>query len=150
MNVPDIRPVDEHELRRVAQMNIQLQRDEGSRDMTLEDALARLERWLKQTYRCVVFTQDGELVGYALYRPTNPDAEGHLGGIYIRQFFVVPARRRRGIGRQAFARMRGEVFPRGCYITLNARSPNHAGQAFWRALGFVPHSIRYELDSCLD
>jgi ribosomal protein S18 acetylase RimI-like enzyme len=150
MSELDIRPVLEHELRRVAQMNLQLQRDEGSREMTLEDALARLERWLKQTYRCVVFTQDGGLVGYALYRPTNPDGEGHLGGIYIRHFFVVPALRRRRIGRRAFARMHEKIFPRHCYLTLNARSQNHAGQAFWRALGFVPHSIRYELAGCPD
>jgi ribosomal protein S18 acetylase RimI-like enzyme len=142
----DIRPVREDELHRVARMNIQLQRDEGSRELTCEDARARLKRWLKSTYRCVVFTQDGNIVGYAVYRPTNPDAEGHLGGIYIRQFFVVPALRRRGLGRRVFTRLRAEVFPRGCYLTINARSQNHAGQAFWQALGFVPHSIRYELD----
>ena len=142
----DIRPAREDEMRRVAQMNIQLQRDEGSGEMTPEDALARLERWLKKTYRCVVFAQDGKIIGYALFRPTNPDAEGHLGGIYIRQFFIVPALRRRGIGRRVFTRLRAEIFPRGCYVTISARSQNHAGQAFWQALGFVPHSIRYELD----
>ena len=142
----DIRPVRGNELRRVAQMNIQLQRDEGSREMSTEDALARLERWLKKTYRCIVFTQAGKIIGYAVYRPTNPDAEGHLGGIYVRQFFVVPALRRHGIGRRAFTLLRAEVFPRGCYVTLSARSQNHAGQVFWQSLGFVPHSVRYELD----
>ena len=110
----DIRPVQEQELDRIAQMNIQLQRDEGSRVMTRADALARLERWLKGTYRCVVFVQDGGIIGYAVYRPTNPDTEGHLGGIYIRQFFIMTDWRRRGMGRQAFERMRAKVLPPGC------------------------------------
>ena len=140
----NVRPVKQSELSTIAQMN--LQQDEGVPVLAHAEALARLELWLAGTYRCVVFTQRNEVVGYALFRPTDPHTEGHPGGVYVRQFFLVPQRRGQGWGRKAFELLLSEVLPAGCYVTLEALATNPAGQAFWRALGFTEYSRRYELD----
>lgn len=133
------------ELDRIARMNVQLQREEGSEPMAVEDALARLRDWLAGEYRCVVFSEGGTLAGYALFRPTDPQAEGNPGGIYLRQFYIVPELRGRGLGTRAFALLRTEVLPPGGYLTLEVTVHNRAGQAFWTKLGFRLHSMRYEL-----
>jgi ribosomal protein S18 acetylase RimI-like enzyme len=140
------RAIERSEIGTIAGMNRQLQADEGAGVLSQADAVARLERWLDGAYRCVVFTVDGETVGYALFRATDPSAEGHPGGVYIRQFFIVPARRGRGWGRKAFGLLRSAILPAGCYITLEALATNPAGRAFWQALGFREYSVRYELD----
>ena len=142
----NVRPVKQSELSTVAQMNIHLQQDEGSNVLTHAEALARLTLWLAGTYRCVVFTQSSEVVGYALFRPMDPNTEGHPGGVYVRPFFIVPKLRGRGWGWRAFELMLSDVLPSGCYVVLEALATNPAGQAFWRALGFTEYSIRYKLD----
>jgi ribosomal protein S18 acetylase RimI-like enzyme len=138
------RPARDDELERIARMNVALQEDEGAAAMRLDDALARLRGWLAGPYRCTVFLDGDELAGYALHRPTDPASEGHPGGVYLRQLFVARDRRRRGLGREAFALLASEVFPPGCYVTLEALASNPGGRAFWEALGFREYSVRYE------
>jgi ribosomal protein S18 acetylase RimI-like enzyme len=141
------RPARADEIERVARMNLALQEDEGASVMRLEDALARLRAWLAGAYRCTVFLDGEELVGYALHRATDPDAEGHPGGVYLRQLFVTRERRRCGLGREAFSLLVSEVFAEGCYLTLEALVTNPGGQAFWKSLGFREYSVRYERTS---
>lgn len=64
----------------VADMNLQLQRDEGSHVMPQDEAIRRLSQWLAGDYVCHLYRFDQRLAGYVLYRPTDPDAEGHLTG----------------------------------------------------------------------
>lgn len=123
-------------------MNVALQAEEGAAVMPVEDALARLRTWLAGFYRCTVFLDGDDLAGYALHRPTDPAAEGHPGGVYLRQLFV--ARDRRGLGREAFALLAAEVFPPGCDVTLEALASNPGGRAFWKALEFREYSVRLE------
>jgi ribosomal protein S18 acetylase RimI-like enzyme len=144
-----LRPPRPDELERVARMNVALQEDEGAYVMRIEHALARLRAWLDGPYRCTVFVDGEDLAGYALHRPTDPDSEGHPGGVYLRQLFIVRERRRRGLGREAFSLLVSEVFPEGCYITLEALVANPDGQAFWKALGFREYSVRFERAAAL-
>jgi GNAT superfamily N-acetyltransferase len=85
----------------------------------LEQRMARL---LKGEYRAILFEDDdGRPSGYALYKR---DADW----IYLRQFFVLPEQRRRGIGRAAFQWLQSNVWQ------------------FWRSMGFANYSITMELD----
>jgi len=58
-----IHPIAPDELEVVAEMNRQLQSDEGSRVMSLDDAIKRLSKWLDDQYTCCVFRQDGQIAG---------------------------------------------------------------------------------------
>lgn len=129
----------------VAEMNIHLQQDEGSRVMALDNAIERLSRWLSRDYSCWVFSLGAQVIGYILYRPTDPDTEGHSGGVYIRQFFIQPEFRGRGLGRAAFKLFQNDVIPPKTYITLEALTANPTGRSFWSALGFQEYSVRYEM-----
>lgn len=145
-----VRAARQSDLELIARMNRRLQQDEGAHVLSQAEAVARLQRWLAGEYRCVLFATDDAVVGYALFRPTDPHAEGHPGGVYVRQFFVVPERRGQGLGRAAFALLRAEVLPPGCYVTLEALATNPAGRSFWQALGFREYSVRYELEQAAE
>jgi GNAT superfamily N-acetyltransferase len=73
-------------------------------------------------------------VAYALYREEDLS-------IYLRQFFVLPAHRRKGIGRLAFSSLRAEFWPPGKRVTVEALLKNETGIAFWRAVGFSDYYL---------
>ncbi len=93
--------------------------------------------WLAGDYLAVLFEIDGDPVAYALHRPEE-------GGIYLRQFFVLPEQRRKGIGRQAIRLLREEVWPEGVRVTVEVLIHNRAGTEFWRALGFERYALTLE------
>lgn len=77
----------------LAGMNHSLIQDKGHRKrMTPQQRAARMSDWLQSDYRAVVFEIDGQPRGYALIRE-------EADPVYLGQFYVVPARRRQGIGR---------------------------------------------------
>ena len=79
----------------LAPMNAQLIRDEGHRNpMTMLQLQERLSDWLKGEYQAFLFELDARVIGYALYR-IEPEF------VYLRQIFVLPELRRRGIARAA-------------------------------------------------
>jgi GNAT superfamily N-acetyltransferase len=137
------RPMTAGDRPRVAQWNRELQEDEGSTVMTLPDLAARLDRLLAAGHGGVIFELDGDTVGYALIRPTDGDLEGP-GGVYVRHFYIVRSHRRSGMGRRALETLRTQVLAREPRILLDTVATNHAGQAFWRAMGFVDYSSRFE------
>ncbi|GGX38689.1 GNAT family N-acetyltransferase [Saccharospirillum salsuginis] len=139
-----IQPIAPEELELVAEMNRQLQSDEGSRVMALDDAIRRLSKWLANEYSCHVYRVNGQIAGYVLYRSTDPDTEDHSDAVYIRHFYIVPEFRGHGLGKAAFALLTEEVLPSETCITLEALVANPSGRAFWKALGFQEYSIRYE------
>ena len=139
-----IHPLALDELETVAHMNRQLQRDEGSHVMAQDDAVRRLSKWLENEYIGYVYRVSGQIVGYVLYRPTDPDTEGHTGGVYVRQFYIAPEFRSQGLGKAAFTLLTEDVLPPDTRISLEALVSNPSGQAFWRALGFQEYCIRYE------
>ncbi len=128
---------------RVAEWNRQLQIDEGATPMEREPIEARLRRWLGGVYDGVIFEVDGDPIGYALYRPTDDDQK-EPGGIYLRQFFIAAAYRRRGNGTRAMRAFLDEVVA-GRRLVLEALNSNPAGQEFWRSLGMSVYAITFEL-----
>src|SRR5947199_10874582 len=84
----------------LAPMNAQLIRDEGHRNaMSVPELAERMSDWLKTEYQAFLFESETKPVGYALYR-LEPDY------VYLRQLFVLPEMRRRGIARRALEWLR--------------------------------------------
>lgn len=115
----------------LADMNRQLREDEAPVAEPLRvNFEERMRGWLAGEYTAALFELDETPIGYALWR----DNEGL--GVYLRQFFVVRDRRRRGLGRKAFELLSREILPPGTDITLEVLEQNPVGFAFWQALGF--------------
>lgn len=124
----------------LAAMNQALIRDEGHRSpMTLPELEKRMARWLLGGYRGVVFSLEEAVAGYALYRH-EPDY------YYLRQFYVRPEFRRRGLGREAVRWLAEQVW-RDDRVRLEVLVGNAAAIAFWRAVGFRDYCLALELDS---
>lgn len=135
----EYRNATEADLQLLAKFNHQLIRDEGHRNrMTVSELEDRMRNWLRNEYRAVIFGGDGDPVAYALYRQ-DPDS------IYLRQFFVASQHRGQGIGRQAMNILRSQIWPHGWRIRVDVLVNNHAGYAFWKAVGFQDYAITLEL-----
>ncbi|MEZ5560096.1 MAG: GNAT family N-acetyltransferase [Pseudomonadales bacterium] len=133
---------DDYEL--LVPWNLHLQEDEGSEPMPLAEIEARMRRWLAADYRVVVFLSAGQRVGYALFRPTDPDLKGP-NGVYLRQFFIARECRGEGLGHAAWTLLHTEVFPTGHKVVLEALRSNPGARRFWESLGFEAYSTTYEL-----
>ena len=123
---------------RLAELNHQLIRDEGHRNpMTVLELEERMKGWLAGEYRAVIFEEHNEVVAYALFREEAKE-------IYLRQFFVVRARRRQGMGRRAVELLRSKVWPKDKRLTVEVLAGNEAGTAFWRSVGFKDYALTLE------
>jgi GNAT superfamily N-acetyltransferase len=123
----------------LAAMNGQLIRDEGHRNpMTVAELADRMAGWLAGEYEAVLFEEGGPPVGYALYR-REP------AYVYLRQLFVRPGDRRRGVGRAAIDWLRRHAWAGG-RVRVEVLVGNAAGVAFWRALGFADYCLTLELE----
>jgi len=79
----------------LAPLNQQLIRDEGHRNsMNLAQLAERMSGWLRGEYQAAVFVEGTSLIGYALWRNESEY-------VYLRQLYVIPERRRQGVGRNA-------------------------------------------------
>ncbi len=137
------RAISSSDLDVVSEWNRRLQLDEGASPMEHPAILDRLQRWLDADYEGLLFEVAASPVGYALFRPTDPDLKGP-GGIYLRQFFIVPEHRRRGIGTEAFKLfLKTHVGHRR--LVLEALASNPGGQMFWQSLGLAVYSTTLEL-----
>jgi predicted acetyltransferase len=123
----------------LAELNHQLIVDEGHRNqMTVPELEGRMKDWLDEAYEAVLFEVGGEVAAYALHR-------NQAGEIYLRHFFVVRHRRRQGIGRQAMALLRGQIWPKGQRLTVSVLTHNEAGLKFWRAMGYRDYCLTMEI-----
>lgn len=126
----------------LAQLNASLIQDEGHRNpMSLPELAERMQRWIEQEYRAVLFERNGTTVAYALFCIGDQFGERF---IFLRQFFVHHAFRRQGIGREAFHLLSTEVLPSGMRVILDVLFDNAAGRAFWHAMGFKEQSLTLE------
>jgi predicted acetyltransferase len=125
--------------RLLAELNHQLIVDEGHRNqMTVPELEGRMKDWLDEAYEAVLFEVGGEVAAYALYR-------NQAGEIYLRHFFVVRNRRRQGIGRQAMALLRGQIWLKGQRLTVSVLTHNESGLKFWRAMGYRDYCLTMEI-----
>ncbi|GMW00647.1 MAG: hypothetical protein AMXMBFR84_17840 [Candidatus Hydrogenedentota bacterium] len=121
----------------LARMNQKLIADEGHRNpMTFEELRQRMLAWLSSEYEATVLRCDAKTVGYALFRRETEF-------IYLRQFWIAPEYRRRGIGRAAIAWLETNVW-HGHRIRLDVLVNNAPGIAFWRAVGFEDYCLTME------
>ena len=124
----------------LAPLNAQLIRDEGHRNsMTLPQLAERMAGWLRGEYRAVLFEDAGAVVGYALYRP-------QADHVYLRQLFVRPESRRRGIGREALAWLWQNEWAGVPRLRIDVLVGNTVGIRFWRAVGFNDYCITMETE----
>lgn len=132
------RPARLNDAALLAEMNQQLIQDEGHRNrMTLPELERRMRGWLAGEYRATLFELAGEPVAYALHR-AQEDC------IYLRQFFVVRAHRRQGLGKRAMEILLMQVWSPRQRIVLDVLVGNSAGRAFWKALGFQVYCLTME------
>ena len=123
----------------LAEMNQQLIRDEGHRNMmTLPQLQERMSGWLCGEYTAVIFSKSSEEIGYALYR-NDPD------WIYLRQIFVKTEIRRKGIGRQAISWLKKNAWKESKIIRIEVLVGNPEGISFWKAVGFNDYCITMEM-----
>jgi GNAT superfamily N-acetyltransferase len=123
----------------LAAMNWQLIRDEGHRNpMTVAELTSRMGGWIAGEYEAVLWEEAGQPAGYALYR-RDPEH------VYLRQFFVVPECRRRGVGRAAIARLWEHHWGHG-RVRVEVLVGNATGLAFWRAVGFADYCLTLEME----
>lgn len=133
------RPATAADLPLLAEWNHRLIRDEGHRNpMTIEELRARMADWLAGEYDAVIFTVEELPVGYALYRETDDE-------VHLRQFFVVPERRREGLGRRAIEILRRQVWPPTKRLTVEVLTANRAALRFWRAAGYSDYCLTLEI-----
>lgn len=125
----------------LARMNQQLIRDEGHRNrMSLGELEDRMRYWLQTEYQAAIFEDEGAVVGYALFK-CEPE------WIYLRQFFVVPSRRRQGIGRNAIDWLRQNAWNDSQRVRLDVLVGNANAIKFWRSLGFTDYCLTMEREA---
>jgi predicted acetyltransferase len=124
----------------LAPLNAQLIRDEGHHNrMSVAELEQRMSAWLSSEYKAVLFELGSQIAGYALFRQ-DPEH------IYLRQLFVTPALRRRGVGRAALAWLWAHAWPKAARLRIDVLLNNTAAQSFWRAVGFKDYCVVMEMD----
>lgn len=124
----------------LTELNQQLIRDERHRNsMSLGELQERMSGFLTDDYRAALFESGGEVLGYALFRP---EAE-HL---YIRQFYVRPEYRGRGVGRAAVTWLKHQAWQDHSRIRLDVLTTNSAALQFWRSVGFSDYCLTLECE----
>jgi ribosomal protein S18 acetylase RimI-like enzyme len=114
----------------LTEWNQQMIADQGhDNPMTVPQLRERMAGWIRGEYQVGLFEQDGKPVAYAVWR--NQDAI-----VFLRQLFVTPALRRKGIGRDAMDLLSREVWPRDKRVVLEVLVGNEHAIAFWRKMGF--------------
>lgn len=125
----------------LARLNVQLVED-GADFGPAEPAYLerRMRRWLSSGHdHAVLFeNRDGAVMAYAVY-------EEQPFEIYLRQFMVLGAARRHGIGRQVFETLRSEIWCKDKRLTLEVLTSNRAGYRFWRSLGYRNCAVTLEI-----
>jgi ribosomal protein S18 acetylase RimI-like enzyme len=121
----------------LAAMNWQLIRDEGHRNrMSQSELEVRMTEWLTGEYEAILFEEHEQTVGYALFR-REPEY------VYLRQFFVRPECRRRGLGRAAMAWLYQHAWG-GARVRVEVLVGNAVAISFWRSVGFQDYCLTLE------
>jgi predicted acetyltransferase len=122
----------------LGEMNKHLIEDEGHRNpMSVSELQNRLAEWLAGEYQAVIFVEQNDIRGYALFRHKADH-------IYLRHFFVCRNCRRAGVGRAALAWLHENVWKQSP-VRIDVLTGNKPGIEFWRAVGFRDYSLTMEL-----
>lgn len=127
-------------------MNKRLIEDEGSSNpMTLLQLENRLRIWLQAEWRGVLFFENTQSVGYAIYRLQRQDFDNRETA-YIRHYFIERDYRRKGYGSEGLKKLRSEILAKNTTIYLEVLTHNARGRAFWQSLGFTEYSVTMRLE----
>ena len=125
----------------LAALNQQLIRDEGHRNsMSVPELEDRMRNWLVNEYQASIFMVDGATAGYALYKHEQD-------WTYLRQFFILPELRRRGLGRAAMHWLVQNSWRNARRIRLDVLVGNTDGISFWRSVGFQDYCITMDMNT---
>ena len=123
----------------LGELNHRLIEDEGHRNPMSPGELAqRMKAWLDSEYRAVIFDNEAELIGYALFRESSDE-------IYLRQLFVSRNLRRRGFGRAMMTLLRGKIWPAEKRLTVEVLLANNSAVQFWHAVGYRDYALTLEI-----
>ena len=141
-----LRPANDEDLPQLANWNRELISEEGSRNpMTETELLGRMRSWLETDWDVRIIEADGKPAGYLVGRNRPDEYVPETLEYYLRQFYILPAFRRMGIGRSAIEQIREELFPKVSAIVLDVLERNVPGRSFWGALGFEPQYTTMKL-----
>ena len=117
----------------LAILNKRLIEDEKSDNpMSISELETRMEEFLSGEYGAYFFRENGEIVGYALVRHS-------CRPLYLRQFYIDRAYRRKHYGEKAFHELLNEL--QTDTVDLDVLPWNTAGLQFWKSLGFTETCI---------
>ena len=134
-----LRYASDEDIPLLAELNHQLIQDERAPNpMSVRELAERMRAWLSTDYRAVIFELAAEPIAYALFRSSEE-------GVYLRQFFVSRAHRRRGVGRRAIETFREQIVSPDQALSLEVLIHNEAGIAFWQAVGFEQHAVSFRI-----
>jgi GNAT superfamily N-acetyltransferase len=122
----------------LAPLNQQLIRDEGHRNaMSLAQLAERMRGWLRGEYQAVLFEEGASPIGYALFRRESEY-------VYLRQLFVLPERRRQGVGRDALRWLWRNAWSGAPRLRIDVLVGNTSGREFWLHAGFREYCVTME------
>ena len=123
----------DQDIHTLAVLNKRLIEDEKSDNpMNTEELENRMASFLTSEYNAYFFKEADEIIGYALVRHT-------CSPLYLRQFYIDRAYRRKHYGENAFHALL-ELLHTDT-IDLDVLPWNEAGLQFWEKLGFTPTCI---------
>ena len=133
----------------LADMNERLIEDEGSRNqMDVTQLHERMSNWLKTGWQADLIVVEDSVVGYALYQRRQDEYFPDNPLVYLRQFFIERAHRRKGLGREALRLLQHSRFPTDGYVVIDVLASNSAARGFWKASGFGEYSTTMHCGAC--
>jgi GNAT superfamily N-acetyltransferase len=87
-------------------------------------------------FECLLAEAGGEVLGFAIHRPSYSTFEGRPG-LYVEDLFVAESARQLGVGRLLMARLAAIARERGCTRMSLAVLHWNPAREFYRRLGFT-------------
>jgi len=138
----ELRKATINDITALAEMNQQLIQDERSLNtINVRQLELRMQTWLDGSWSAIMIYKNADLIGYLMYQQREDDYYPDQRVIFVRQFFVQRAYRRRGIGRQAFEQITEQFFPSDAKVRLDVLATNAEALSFWEDLGFTQYAM---------
>lgn len=129
----------------LTQMNKELIEDENSNNtMTLSELKDRMTNFLREEWKALLFILKDQVVGYALYKEVKETSNAQGNVIYLRQYYISRAYRRRGLGKQAIHMLKTGLF-KEAIISVDVLESNPSGRQFWEEVGFKTYYTNMQL-----
>lgn len=130
----------------LAILNHELIRAEQSENpMNLAQLTERMVRFLQEQWEAQILLSQGEIVGYALYQTRSNEANPEQLQVYLRQYMIRDAYRRRGYGRAGIRLLQSNAFPASTELIIDVLESNPEGRRFWASLGFAAYCTTMKL-----